>query len=303
MFLHPVMNPSDFNTWKEGEAFWTRFETRFKEVVPPNPAYVFFPTVFVPWITAFVQGWVLVTLPHGQDEYTICRVIDVTGKPASVLELPVGSRMKSLWKGTLREAWMEVVERIRHKIKYTGWLRIESPVVYEGVVVREEGMVVRGRRQGLWKHYDPNKFLYRTVNYVNDRWDGVETLFYPGTKTIRYTRSWDRGKRSGLFESFHPSGRLASSYTIHPGDKHVVETVYPEKDLGWWVNTVCDKTDRLDGSIRAYYSDGTLRMETKFRDGAEIGPRSEFRMDGILASATTFPQPPKKGLLRLLGLN
>ncbi len=117
-------------------------------------------------------------------------------------------------------------------------------------------------KQGLYLRKDTLGRIIEAANYENDTLHGSRIIFYVETGTRQIVEHYSHGNFDGLYQVFHPNGKLEQE--------------------GNYVNNVMDST-----WVR-YYDTGQLMEEVTFRDNEENGPFKEFHPNGKLKAEGTY---------------
>jgi antitoxin component YwqK of YwqJK toxin-antitoxin module len=137
------------------------------------------------------------------------------------------------------------------------------------------------RRQGPWSFYNGEGDLLNRTEYVNDKKEGLSTVYYPGggpnPEKIREETYYFAGKKDSISVKKYLSGQLQ------------VEGSY---DMG-----------KKDGKWTAYYEDGQIRFEGAYKAGKRDGEWKFYNRKGVLVKSTNFvngvdgssPKPAAKG--------
>ena len=110
-------------------------------------------------------------------------------------------------------------------------------------------------KQGWYKRYYPSGELNEEAQYVDNKLDGLRTIFFKNGKTQVIENHTD-GKFEGLYQSFHNNGNLYQ------------EGVYTD--------------NVMNGEWKLYYNTGDLRETVYFIDNQENGPFKEYYQNGNL---------------------
>lgn len=134
------------------------------------------------------------------------------------------------------------------------------------------------RRQGLWSFYSPYSDLLKTIEYVNNRPEGVTTIYYPNggpepTK-IKEETSYFAGKKDGPHTKMYIEGQAS---------------VEGEYLMG-----------KRNGRWAYYYEDGQIEKEGNFLKGMKDGEWKWYDRKGNLLNKIIYDKglditnPPPK---------
>jgi antitoxin component YwqK of YwqJK toxin-antitoxin module len=122
------------------------------------------------------------------------------------------------------------------------------------------------RRQGLWSYYNIHGDLLTTIEYVNDKREGVTTEYYPGggpePEKIKEETSYFGGKKDGPHTKMYLEGQAS---------------VEGEYLMG-----------RPNGKWTYYYEDGQTEMEGSFVDGLKDGEWKWYDRKGNVLKKVTY---------------
>jgi len=133
-------------------------------------------------------------------------------------------------------------------------------------------------KQGLFLRKDSLGRILEAANYVNDTLHGSRIIFYPETGNRQIVENYEKGNFNGLYQVFHPNGKLEQE--------------------GQYINNV------MDSVWVRYYDTGQLMEEVMFRDNEENGPFKEYHLNGNIKAEGTYREGDNEhGLLKLYNEN
>lgn len=130
--------------------------------------------------------------------------------------------------------------------------------------VYEEGQMLNGRRNGLWKRYHANNALRAEIHYTDNTPFGDYRLYSDEGKLIEEGR-WEHGVNVGHLRRYWPNGTLQQLLT------------FDEMGIG-------------QGQQRYFHDNGQLEMLVDLRDGQEEGDLVRLDREGRVLNRTTYSQ-------------
>lgn len=122
------------------------------------------------------------------------------------------------------------------------------------------------RRQGVWSTYNYDGDLISRVEYVNDKKEGLTTLYYPGggpePEKIKEETYYFAGLKDSTSIKKYISGQSIYEGNYEAGKKN-----------GKWIG---------------YYEDGTIKYEGNFLKGKRDGEWKFYNRKGALIRTTNF---------------
>lgn len=124
----------------------------------------------------------------------------------------------------------------------------------DSTIIFTEGRYLNNRRHGLWKSYDYDGTLSKTVEYKKGRITGTTKTYHKNGKiAIRVTHL---KKKSYSVESYYKTGVLYSKYQSKNGRKH-----------GYW---------------KKYFNNGKIKSLGYYKKGKRIGLQNNYNEEGVL---------------------
>lgn len=144
----------------------------------------------------------------------------------------------------------------------------ETPSFYDRFGLCEEGS-----GNGVEKVYYENGQL-RSIVYYKDRRKEGEQKIYGSNGNLYKIIHYKKGIREGVFERYNSFGGLRVSFLFENSKKNGVATSYRrydwdmfETENGYKVSEVPYKNGKIDGLVKTYYSDGSIKAEILFENG------------------------------------
>ncbi|HUX53160.1 MAG TPA: tetratricopeptide repeat protein [Williamwhitmania sp.] len=128
-------------------------------------------------------------------------------------------------------------------------------------VLRLEGGIKNGNRNGLWRYYNPNGILTSELTYVDDDQSGPQKTYYVNG-TIHEEYYCDSNKINGLYREYYKSGKL--------------------KSQSWYIN------DLQQGPSITYFYNGKVESSGFLNKGVEVGEVTLYTSDGKINEELTF---------------
>jgi antitoxin component YwqK of YwqJK toxin-antitoxin module len=124
----------------------------------------------------------------------------------------------------------------------------------DSTIIYTEGGYLNNRKNGLWKNYDYDGALSKTVEYKNGKITGTTKTYHKnGNIAIRLTHL---KKKSYIAESYYSTGILSSKYQSKNGKKH-----------GIW---------------KEYFINGKIKSIVNFKKGLKTGLQKNYNKDGVM---------------------
>ena len=128
--------------------------------------------------------------------------------------------------------------------------------------VYEEGILVDGRRDGLWKRYHYNGVVRSEIHYTEDAPFGDYRLYSEEGILFEEGR-WEHGVNVGHLRRYWPNGTIQQMLT------------FDSKGVG-------------PGQQRYFHDNGQLEMLVELKNGEEEGDLVRLDHDGRVVSRTTY---------------
>lgn len=128
--------------------------------------------------------------------------------------------------------------------------------------VYEEGQMLEGRRNGVWKRYHANGEVRSEIHYTNDAPFGGYKLYSDSGKLIEEGR-WEHGVNVGHLRRYWPNGTIQQMLTF-------------------------DANGVAQGQQRYFHDNGQLEMLVELNNGEEQGDLVRLDRDGRVVSRTTY---------------
>lgn len=138
----------------------------------------------------------------------------------------------------------------------------------ESTALNWEGPYVDGKRQGVWKNYTSDGKLLKSVTYANDKLNGQEIVYFPGTQEWKERGDNVNALRSGRWEIRHAlNSDCISSGSFHEGYKsgEWEECSRNEETGKWFVSFKGNYSSGLrDGPVKLFHPNGELLGEGNY---------------------------------------
>ena len=120
-------------------------------------------------------------------------------------------------------------------------------------VLQLEGGIKNGKRNGVWRFYNPNGILTGENTYVDDDQSGPQKTYYSNGKinTVYYC---DSNKTNGLYKEYYKDGQL--------------------KSQSWFINNL------QQGRYYNYYKNGKIHSTGYLDAGKNVGTINYFYSNG-----------------------
>ena len=145
----------------------------------------------------------------------------------------------------------------------------------DGKVLISVGNYQRGRRDGLWKHFDDRGRLYLVMHYAPK----------PARDFFGFSHP-DYGNENGPYERFFPDGRLEERGEFRGGFYHGPVVRYH------WNGRVAMRgeyrKDQMYGTWTYYYPEGARERTEPYLDGLLEGRVANYHPDGSVYQEALF---------------
>lgn len=155
-----------------------------------------------------------------------------------------------------------------------GNLFFETPSFYD-----EYGLCEKGSGNGEEKVYYENGQLRSVVEHKDRKMEGEQKIYGLNGNLYRVIH-YKKGIREGVFERYNSFGGLRVSFLFENGEKNGVATSYRrydwdelEADNGYKASEVPYKNGKIDGIVKTYYSDESIKSEILFENGEKKSVR------------------------------
>ncbi len=128
--------------------------------------------------------------------------------------------------------------------------------------IYEEGVILDGRRDGLWKRYHANGELRSEIHYTQDAPFGDYRLYSDDGNLYEEGR-WEHGVNVGHLRRYWPNGTIQQMLT------------FDTQGVG-------------QGQQRYFHDNGQLEMLVELHNGDEEGDLVRLDRDGRVVSRTTY---------------
>ncbi len=164
-------------------------------------------------------------------------------------------------------------------------------------------------KQGLTKYYLPDSTLFKTVNFVDGREDGLAKEFGEDGRVVtlttykkgyvvsreRINRTDTEGKKQGLWKFFHDNGQVKIEGKYLNDQKNGYFKTYDENgkliSTSKWVNGQ-EQEDAIElvrlEVARDYYPSGQVKAMQTYRNGIAQGVRRDFDQEGNITSGALY---------------
>ena len=116
-------------------------------------------------------------------------------------------------------------------------------------------------KHGVYQEFDETGLVHE-CNYKQNKMDGTEKFFYPGTDKAESEFIYKEGLLDGPFNYYFETGKV--------------------KQKGVYTK------DKVEGKLMTYYEDGTLKEEVMHIEGVTQGPFKEYNENGTLKAEGAF---------------
>jgi len=171
-------------------------------------------------------------------------------------------------------------------------------------------------KQGLTTHYYSDSTIYKTINFVNGKEDGLSKEFGEDGRVItltvykkgyvvsreRINRLDSEGRKQGAWKFFHANGLVKTEGKFKNDLKDGYFKDYDEKGklltISKWIEGEQQKDvvelTKLEIE-KEYYPNGTVKVFQGYKNGLPEGVRREYTEDGTLVAGFIFKEGKKVG--------
>jgi len=153
-------------------------------------------------------------------------------------------------------------------------------------VLQLEGGIKNGKRNGVWRFYNPNGILTGENTYVDDDQSGPQKTYYSNGKinTVYYC---DSNKTNGLYKEYYKDGQLKSQSWF-------INNLQQGRYYNYYKNGKIHSTGYLDasknvGTINYFYSNGNPDMDQVYNDDNILVAIKQYDSNGNVLDSATLP--------------
>ena len=135
------------------------------------------------------------------------------------------------------------------------------------------GKYVDGKKEGEWKTYTEEGYLWKKHTYRNGQLNGKFVNYYTKTGVEETVGNYVNGKKSGNWNSYYSSGRKKLSGDYSNGHRQGVFTEWYENGQKKSVINYSyeGNMNDKDGTVKGYNQNGTLKFEGRIEKGRKVG--------------------------------
>jgi antitoxin component YwqK of YwqJK toxin-antitoxin module len=189
------------------------------------------------------------------------------------------------------------------KISSEGTMKAGKPdgywkTYFENGVLKSEGNRKNFMLDSVWKFYDDSARLMISINYKNDKKNGLKTTFRTGEIT---TETYVNDVKQGPTTYYYPDGKVRLIINFIDGlengvarelapDGNVI--TYLEYKKGFLISRErinrTDANGRKQGRWKYFYDNEKIRLEGTFKDDKRNGYFKEYDQEGNLLTVKKF---------------
>ena len=161
------------------------------------------------------------------------------------------------------------------------YYEVYSDDIFTGDVVvgKEQGKVIKGKREGEWLEYYKNGEVKEKSNFKDGKAEG-ESLRYYKSGELKNKNNWKDGKLEGERLYYYKNGQLWRKNNYKDGKLKGEEFWYYESgELEYKYNY---KNGKPEGEWLDYYKNGQLKEKSNFKDGKPEGEWLSYYENGQL---------------------
>ena len=161
---------------------------------------------------------------------------------------------------------------------------------YDDGKLKASGFYNKDLRTGKWNFYYPNGQLEQVGKYVNGDPDSVWVWYYNDGKLLR-KENYYKGQPDGDYVEYDRQGNIITKGEYIEGKKEGLWITYTGKSK----KEENYSDGMLNGWVRHYYDDGTLKYEGKFVDDLPNGEHKWYWPNGKLKQTGRYVMGMKTG--------
>lgn len=171
---------------------------------------------------------------------------------------------------------------------------------YQNGVLKNEGNRKNFQLDSVWKFYNDKGKLTKTINYSEGKKNGF-TNTYDTAGYITVKENYINDSKEGTSYNLFPSGKVKQSIPYKKGRADGISYIFTEDSL---ITTIIrykmgyveklekinqtDEKGNKQGVWKEFYPDGTVKKETRFKDGTIDGYVKEYDKKGDLADMKKY---------------
>lgn len=146
----------------------------------------------------------------------------------------------------------------------------------------EKGDLIRsisyknGLKDGFTRIYDDSSNLLREEHYEQDVLNGKSREYYKGDSVVNWVIPYDQGSKDGTAFEYARDGRIITIVEYNHGFVKKKEEINRKNNLG------------KQGTWREFYTEGTLHIESRYKNNILHGYYKEYDKDGKLITALLY---------------
>ncbi|MGZ3864699.1 MAG: toxin-antitoxin system YwqK family antitoxin [Bacteroidia bacterium] len=171
---------------------------------------------------------------------------------------------------------------------------------YQNGVLKNEGNRKNFQLDSVWKFYNDKGKITKTINYSEGKKNGF-TNTYDTAGFITVKENYINDSKQGTSYNLYPSGKVKQSIPYKNGRADGISYIFTEDSL---ITTIIrykmgyveklekinqtDEKGNKQGIWKEFYPDGTVKKETRYKDGTIDGYVKEYDKKGDLADMKKY---------------
>ena len=161
-----------------------------------------------------------------------------------------------------------------------------------------------GKKEGVYKEYYENGNLYKELNYIDGKKNGISKVFK--INHILSTDYYYENNNIMYYNKYYPNGNIELSYDC-VNNKY--KEYYEKGNIKLDINAHYDSHYGIDkniknyfikdGEYKQYYKNGKLFEECNYKDNKLNGMYREYRNNGIIKKEMIYQDGIRNGFYKL----
>ncbi len=160
------------------------------------------------------------------------------------------------------------------KLKFEGNFKDNIPYgefkyYYPNGTVKAISRIFNDGREARTKTYHPNGMLMAEGKYLNEKKDSIWHYYSEFDGVLLSEEIYERGMKTGIWQTFYPDGSVAEEFTYVDGKKHGPwKQFFTDGSLKLKANYIDGK---LEGQITIYHVNGTVNLSGSYKNNFQDG--------------------------------
>ncbi|WP_276167949.1 toxin-antitoxin system YwqK family antitoxin [Zobellia alginiliquefaciens] len=179
---------------------------------------------------------------------------------------------------------------------------------YENGQIKEEGQIVKNKKEGLWKEFYKDGTIKSTINYKEGKRHGDLLVYYDNGNLAKKGEIIKDTITIGMWQWFYKNKQLKieGAFDIQGNQKDIWKTFYEDgskmsianfpdgshlkyhKDGTTIKEKGSYKKGERQGQWKSYYKSGILKYDSKYENGRKYGIQQKFYDNGQLEQIADY---------------